>query len=195
MSGEGWNAAWLLIRSDFGGATVGRLTARYDFAPQFAPRFTVSSGFREPTLAEECYSSTNVAPTSAFVQLPPDSPGYRLIGFGNGLRPEHSANFSLGLAWRLLPGIIGALDLYQVDITHCIVATGDLYGTLNGVSRPSARAIDAAIAASGNQLDPSVVAIGTTGITVFANGVFQYQMFSPFGIDGGYHDLRGTVSF
>ncbi len=157
--------------SDFGSATVGKLTARYDFAPQFALRGTVSSGFRAPTLAEEYYSSTNVTPTSAFVQLPPDSPGGRLIGLGNGLQPEHSMNYSLGFVWRPLPGVIGTLDLYHINITNRIVSTGDLYGTLNGVAQASAPAINAAIAANGNQLDPSVVATGTTGVTLFANGI------------------------
>ena len=157
--------------SDFGSAAVGKLTARYDFTRQFALRGTVSSGFRAPTLAEEYYSSTNVTPTSAFVQLPPDSPGGSLIGLGNGLQPEHSVNLSVGLVWRPAPGVIGTLDLYQIDITDRIVATGNLYGTLNGAAQPSAPAIDAAIAANGNQLDPSVVATGTTGVTLFANGL------------------------
>jgi hypothetical protein len=26
-------------------------------------------------------------------------------------------------------------------------------------------------------------------------GVFQYPMFSPFGIDGGYYYVRGILSF
>jgi iron complex outermembrane receptor protein len=26
-------------------------------------------------------------------------------------------------------------------------------------------------------------------------GVFQYPMFSPFGIDGGYYYVRGTLNF
>jgi iron complex outermembrane receptor protein len=157
--------------SDFGSDTVGKLTARYDFTQQLALRGTVSSGFRAPTLAEEYYSSTNVTPTSAFVQLPPDSPGGRLIGLGNGLQPEHSVNLSIGAVWRPTPGVIGTLDVYQINISNRIAATGDLYGTLNGVAQPSAPAINAAIAANGNQLDPSVVATGTTGVTLFANGI------------------------
>ena len=60
--------------SDFGDAEVGKLTARYDFDPRFAVRTTVSNGFRAPTLAEEHYSGTNVAPTFAAVQLPPTPP-------------------------------------------------------------------------------------------------------------------------
>ena len=59
--------------TDFGDATSGKLTARYDFSPAFAIRGTVSTGFRAPTLAEEFYSATNVAPTFAVVQLPPNS--------------------------------------------------------------------------------------------------------------------------
>ena len=42
--------------SDFGDATVGKLTARYDFNPMVAIRGTISNGFRAPTLAEEFYS-------------------------------------------------------------------------------------------------------------------------------------------
>lgn len=157
--------------TDLGSTTVGRLTARYRLSSQLALRGTVSSGFRAPTLAEEYYSSTNVTPTSAFVQLPPDSAGGRLLGLGDGLRPEHSVNLSLGLVWRPAPGALATLDLYRVEITHRIVATGNLYGTLNGVPQPAAAAINAAIAANGNQLDPGVLATGTTGVTLFANGI------------------------
>lgn len=134
-------------------------------------RGTASTGFRAPTLAEEYYSSTNVTPTSAFVQLPPNSAGGKLIGLGNGLQPEHSVNYSLGFVWRPVPGVIGTLDVFHITLTNRIVGTGDLYGTLNGVEQPSAPAINAAIAANGNQLDPQVVATGTTGVTVFANGI------------------------
>ncbi len=157
--------------SDFGSATVGKLTARYDFTPQFALRGTASSGFRAPTLAEEYYSSTNVIINQAYVQLPPDSAGGKLVGLGNGLQPEHSVNFSLGAVWRPTPSVIATLDLYHIDITNRIVDTGDLYGTLNGVLQPAGPAINAAIEANGNQLDPSVVATGTTGIDIFANGI------------------------
>ncbi len=157
--------------SDFGSTTVGKLTARYDFTRRFALRGTVSSGFRAPTLAEEYYSSTNVTPSSAFVQLPPDSAGGRLLGLGNGLEPEHSVNLSFGVVWRPKPGMIGTLDVYLINVTNRIVATGDLYGTLNGALQSSAKVINEAIAANGNQLDPSVLASGTTGVTLFANGI------------------------
>lgn len=157
--------------SDFGAATIGKLTGRYALGRQFALRATVSSGFRAPTLAEEYYSSTNVTPTSAFVQLPPNSPGGARLGLGHGLRPEHSVQYSLGLLWQPSSRALGTLDVYRINITDRIVATGDLYGTLNGVPQPAAAAINAAIRANGNQLDPTVLADGSTGITLFANGI------------------------
>ncbi len=157
--------------SDFGSATIGKFTGRYDLTRKVAFRATVSSGFRAPTLAEEYYSSTNVTPTSAFVQLPPNSPGGKLLGLGNGLRPEHSVQYSIGMVWRPTARVISTLDLYRITISNRIVATGNLYGTLNGVPQPAAAAINAAINANGNQLDPSVLATGSTGVTLFANGI------------------------
>jgi iron complex outermembrane receptor protein len=157
--------------SDFGSATVGKLTARYDFTPTFAVRGTAANGFRAPTLAEEYYSATNVTSNTATVQLPPNSPGGQLLGLGNGLQAEHSVTLSLGLLWRPTPGVNATLDIYQISITNRIVPTGVLVGTLNGVPQASAAAVNAAIAANGNSLDPDVVVGGTTGVATFANGI------------------------
>jgi iron complex outermembrane receptor protein len=134
-------------------------------------RGTVSNGFRAPTLAEEYYSATNVTSNTASVQLPPNSVGGKLLGLGNGLEPEHSMNYSLGVVWRPSPGVNATLDIYQINITNRIVGTGDLYGTINGVLQPSAPAVNAAIAANGNSLDPDVVASGTTSVAIFSNGI------------------------
>jgi iron complex outermembrane recepter protein len=151
--------------SDFGSTTIGKLTGRYDFTPAFAIRGTVNNGFRAPTLAEEFYSSTNVTPHSAFVQLPPDSTGGRLLGLGNGLKAEKSVAYSLGLAFRPLPSVNMSLDLYQITITDRIVSSGSLLGLSQGVviSRP---VLDA-IAANGNSLDN----VTETGLQLFTNGI------------------------
>ena len=115
--------------SDFGNATVGKFTTRYDFTPEFAVRGTVQNGFRAPTLAEEYYSSTDVTPTSAFVQLPPNSAGGKLLGLGNGLQPEKSLNYSVGLVFRPQEAMTVTLDLYQIAITNRIVGSGSLVGS------------------------------------------------------------------
>jgi len=154
--------------SDFGNATVGKLTARYDFTPEFALRGTVSTGFRAPTLAEEFYSATNVGPTTAFVQLPPNAPAAALVGI-NGLKPEKSKNLSLGIVLRPAGLLTATLDAYQIKIDDRIVGSGQLFGSGGAVNAP---AVIAAIAANGNVLDPLVAAGGgQTGITMFSNGL------------------------
>ena len=181
--------------SDFGSATVGKFTGRYDLTRRVALRATVSSGFRAPTLAEEYYSSTNVTPTSAFVQLPPNSAGGRLLGLGDGLHPEHSVQYSLGLVWQPTSRVIGTLDVYRITITDRIVATGNLYGTLNGVAQPSAAAINAAIAANGNQLDPAVLATGSTGVTMFTNGIDTRTQGADLTFDVPEHYAFGRIDW
>lgn len=155
--------------SDFGNAVVGKLTARYDFTSAFAVRGTVNNGFRAPTLAEEYYSTTNVGPITAFVQLPPNSPGGKLLGLGDGLQAEKSTNCSLGIVFRPSTSLSATLDFYQINVKNRIVGSGQLVGANAGtILSPT---INAAIAANGNQLDPQVVATGETGINVFANGI------------------------
>ena len=133
--------------SDFGDATIGKLTARYDFNPQFALRGTINNGFRAPTLAEEYYSSTNVGPTTAYIQLPPDSPAAAALGV-SPLQPEKSMNYSLGMVWRPIPHMTTTLDVYQITITNRIWGSGQLAGAINGVptAEPGATSINNAIA-------------------------------------------------
>ena len=155
--------------SDFGSATVGKLTGRWDFSPEFALRGTVNNGFRAPTLAEEFYSSTTVTPVTAFVQLPPNSAGGKLLGLGTGLQPEKSMAYSFGAVFRPTPSMNMTLDVYQITITNRIVGSGELVGSDAGTTISSV--INAAIAANGNQLDPDVLAKGETGVTLFTNGI------------------------
>ena len=151
--------------SDFGNATSGKLTARYDFTPAIAIRGTVSTGFRAPTLAEEYYSATNVAPSFAVVNLPPNSAPAHLAGFSN-LRPEKSNNYSVGFVLHPAEHLQITADVYEIDIRDRIVNTGTLLG-LSGTTVVS-QAVLNAIAAHGNVLDPTVSYVG---IAVFTNGV------------------------
>ena len=159
--------------SDFGNATVGKLTARYDFTPEFAVRGTISNGFRAPTLAEEFYSSTNVGPSTAYIQLPPDSPAAAAAGL-KPLQPEKSINYSFGMVWRPIPHMNTTLDLYQINITNRIAGSGTISGQLNGIAQPGGAAINEAIATyshGSNVIDPDVLAHGSYGIEIFANGI------------------------
>jgi iron complex outermembrane recepter protein len=155
--------------SDFGDATVGKLTARYDFTPEFALRGTVSNGFRAPTLAEEYYTATDLGPTTAYVQLAPNSPAAKYLGLGTGLQPEHSVNLSLGAVWRPTPGMSATLDVYQITVTNRIVGSGQILGSNGGVI--VSPTVNDAIVASRAPLNPEIVATGVTGLNIFANGI------------------------
>ncbi len=154
--------------SDFGNATVGKLSGKYDIVSNFGVRGTVSSGFRAPTLAEEYYSATNVGPSTAFVQLPPNSPGARLVGI-DGLKPEKSDNLSVGFVLKPSSNSSVTLDAYQILIHNRVVGSGNVFGSFDGVIQSAA--VNAAIAANGNVLDPAVISspIGQTGINIFTN--------------------------
>jgi iron complex outermembrane receptor protein len=181
--------------TDFGDAKVGKLTARYDFTPQFALRGTVSNGFRAPTLAEEFYTSTNVGPTTAFIQLAPNSAAGKLLGLGNGLQPENSVNLSLGAVWRPIPGMNATLDVYQITITNRIVGSGQIIGNSSGT--PVSTVVNNAILASGNAIDPAVLATGSTGINVFANGIDTRtrgaDLTFDFPVDYGFAKVDWTI--
>ena len=151
--------------SDFGSTTVAKLTSRYDFSDDFAVRGTISTGFRAPTLQESFYSATNVSPTSAFVQLAPNSAAARLLGIDK-LKPEESTNYSLGIVAHPVPRMTATIDVYQIELTDRIFGSSSVFGTRNGVS--TSPPVLAAILANGNVLDPTVT---TTGINIFSNGL------------------------
>ena len=151
--------------SDFGDTTIGKINGRYDFNDMIALRATFSTGFRAPTLAESYYSATNVSPTSAFVQLPPNAAATRLLGLDT-LKPEESTNYSFGFVTHPLEDVTATLDLYEIDMKDRIYGSGSLYGLQGNV--PQSAAVTAAIRANGNILDPTVT---NTGVNVFSNGI------------------------
>lgn len=153
--------------SDFGDTEVGKFTARYDLSPAFAVRGTISTGFRAPTLAEEYYSGTNVSPTSADVQLPPNSPAAKFAGFGP-LKPEKSTNYSFGFVAHPAPKLQITADLYQIDVDDRILVSGFIYGTNTIGSQlvTESQGVLDAIIAKGVTLDSG---LSYTGISIFAN--------------------------
>ncbi|MGB4248490.1 MAG: TonB-dependent receptor [Pseudohongiellaceae bacterium] len=106
--------------SDFGNETVGKITTRYDFTDSIAIRATASTGFRAPTLGEGFYSAVNVGPTSASPQLQPNSEAAAQLGFGGGLQPETSENYSIGLVLEPIPGLTTTIDAYEITISDRI---------------------------------------------------------------------------
>lgn len=204
--------------SDFGSTTIGKLTSRYDFSDAFALRGTVSTGFRAPSLPESGYSATNVAPTSATIQLAPSSAAAASAGFG-ALKPEKSLNISAGIVLRPIPRLVVTLDGYYIRIKDRIVSSGAINGQLNQpfptpavpVLTPLINGLTPyqlvlnAIAASGKAIDPQVVQSGTLAIQTFTNGIdtstkgielsMRYPVDLPFGdldltLGANYNDTK-----
>jgi len=150
--------------TDFGDAQVGKITARYDFTPEFAVRGTISTGFRAPTIQEEFYSATNVSPTSAIVQLPPNSAAAALLGI-KPLQPEASTSYSAGIVTHPLDDLSLTIDAYSISLRNRIVGTGTLFGSGGAIN---SLIVQKAIAAHGNILDPTVT---QTGVALFVNGI------------------------
>lgn len=190
--------------SDFGDTAIGKITARYDFSPAFALRGTASTGFRAPTLAESNYSATNVAPTSATVQLPPNSTAAALLGFGS-LRPEKSTNFSVGTVLRPVDKLVMTLDAYMIKIKDRIAGTSTIRGIVNGTPQTNIingmtafEAVNAAIAARGVTLDS---AVNTIGVATFTNGIdtrtwgIDFQARYPVELSFGKLDLTLSANY
>jgi iron complex outermembrane receptor protein len=164
--------------TDFGDTEIGKVTARYDFNPKIAIRGTISSGFRAPTLAEEYYSSTNVSPSFAFVQLPPNSPAAQLAGF-QPLKPELSHSYSVGFVSHPLERLQVTVDLYDIIIRDRIINSGALIGSTcspnneNGPCEPPSvyTVVSPGIQNALNARGGAALSTGlsSTGIQIFSN--------------------------
>jgi iron complex outermembrane recepter protein len=121
--------------SDFGDQTIGKVTTRFDVTDSIAFRGTASTGFRAPTLGEEYYSAVNVGPTSASPQLQPNGSGAAALGFGDGLQPETSTNYSAGFVLSdPIPNLTMTLDAYQITIDDRILRGSLAYSTGQGAN-------------------------------------------------------------
>lgn len=186
--------------SDFGNTNIGKATVRYDITPAFAVRSTVSTGFRAPTLAEEHYTTVNVGPGTAFIQIQPNSVAATKLGLSGGLQPEKSTSFSFGVVLQPIEKLFAQLDVYQIQVTNRIVGSGSLYGSSTnsaGVTTIISQAVVDAALASGASVDQ----VRNTGINLFANGVdtrtrgAEFSLTYPTALPVGLIDWSASAAF
>ena len=115
--------------SDFGNTLNGKLALRYEFAPGFAARGSVSNGFRAPSLHQQFFTTTS---TNFISGVPVDistvavnSPVARALG-AQDLEPEKSVNISVGATANPFRGLNITADFYQIEIKDRIVLTENL---------------------------------------------------------------------
>jgi len=115
--------------SDFGGATSAKLSGRYVLSPAFSLRGTASTGLRAPSLAQQYFATTSTNLINGQLvdagTFPVDSPAAIALG-ATPLRPEKSRNLSLGAQFQPTRDWETTLDLYQIDIDHRILLSGNL---------------------------------------------------------------------
>jgi iron complex outermembrane receptor protein len=137
-----WRASLALRHdrySDFGGATTGSASTRYDFTPQVAVRGSVSTGFRAPGLAQQHFAATASAlntTINAYQEqrtAPVNDPVARLLG-SQDLTAENSRNVSIGLVLQPTKALSATIDAYRITIDDRIT----LSSTLN-VQNPAAQ--------------------------------------------------------
>lgn len=129
--------------SDFGDTTTGKVSARYDFTPEFAIRGSVSTGFRAPALQQQYYTATSILYINGVPfetgTYPSVSPVAKALG-GKALEPETSDNYALGLVYRK-----GAfeltIDAYQIKVKDRIVLSETLTGSATAAVGTNARTI------------------------------------------------------
>jgi iron complex outermembrane receptor protein len=158
--------------TDFGDAVIYKGTVRYDFTDAFALRATADTGFRAPSMAEQFYSGINVGPTSVSGVFAPNSAGAKFLGF-NGLKPEKSTDFSVGVVTHLIPRLTMTLDAYALKLTDRIVISGTIFGYNTTPRNDISPSVLTALTASGVPIDPNIfkVSSASVGVQSFVNGV------------------------
>jgi iron complex outermembrane receptor protein len=187
--------------SDFGSTLTGKLALRYEFAPGFAARGSISNGFRAPSLHQQFFTTTS---TNFINGLPVDistlavnSPVARALG-SRDLEPEKSVNLSIGATANPLPGLTFTIDYYSIDINNRIVLTENLGAAGAGTAAVNA-AVKALLDANGfqsvgaarffvNGLDTT-----TQGVDAVVSYRFRPQGFGTWTLTAAYNYNRTRI--
>ncbi|WP_337188051.1 TonB-dependent receptor [Phenylobacterium sp.] len=184
-----------------GDTLSGKLSTRWEFAPGYALRATVSNGFRAPSLAQTIFASStfttiqcpppsgvvaNCIPGQPFVStptkvLPTFSPAAIALG-AQTLKPETSLNYSVGFTAQPAPRLRLTVDAYQIDIDKRIIDTGTIRGPVVGQI----------LADNGLPSDLSV-SYYTNAVDTRTRGV---DVVAEYGVGlGDYGDLRLNAAY
>lgn len=175
--------------SDFGETVNGKLSARYDFTPNFALRGAVSTGFRAPSLQQSYFTSTASVVQAPLIletgTYPASSPVARALG-AQDLDPEKSVNFSLGGVFRA-GGFSLTVDAYQITIRDQLALSENIAASFS----PQVAAILAPFGVQAARFYINGVKSRTRGLDVVAN----YRLRSAnagtftFGLAANFNDI------
>jgi len=183
--------------SDFGGTTTGKVSARFEFAPGYALRGAVSTGFRAPSLSQEFFSATStnflnlgqgLLPYEVRT-LPVTSGAAQALG-AEPLKPEKSVNASVGVALAPLANLTLTADYYNITIDDRIVFSGNFSGA----------AMTSFLAAQGfpgvaiARFFTNAIDTHTAGVDVVGRYAFDLGPAGVTRFTGGYNHTRSRVT-
>ncbi|WP_330212728.1 TonB-dependent receptor [Pseudomonas sp. Z18(2022)] len=180
--------------SDFGSATTGKLSARYDFTPKVGLRATVNNAYHAPSLGQigtSWTTTTNLDANGNPVltrMLPADNPAARALG-AQPLKPEKSTNLSLGLVLRPTDQASLTIDAYQISIRDRLLFSG-------GISGPLAEQIlkDAGYGQySWAQFMTNAADTRTRGVDIVGKYNLDLEQFGNLNLSAGYTKARTTI--
>lgn len=180
--------------SDFGSATTGKISARYELTPQVGVRATINSAYRAPTLGQigtSWTTTTNVDVNGNPVLtriLPVDHPAAQALG-AEALKPEKSTNYSLGLVLRPSEQASLTIDAYQITIRDRLLYSG-------GISGPDAERILAAAGYgqySWAQFMTNAANTRTRGVDIVGKYNLDLERFGNLALSAGYTRARTTI--
>jgi iron complex outermembrane receptor protein len=119
--------------SDFGDNQTGKLSARYDFTPNFALRGSISTGFRAPSLQQSFYTATSSVIQNGQVVETGTFPATSTIARTLGAEPldaETSTNYAFGAVVRLGDFDL-TIDAYRIDIEDQIALSENINRTFS----------------------------------------------------------------
>ncbi|TDE31435.1 TonB-dependent receptor [Flavobacterium ranwuense] len=175
--------------SDFGGATVWKLSSRYKFSnDKITIRGSVSSGFRAPTL-HQIYTQKS---QYSFV---PDQ-GVRVSGIINNVSPqarqlgippldaEKSTNITVGIGANPLKKLNFTIDYYNIKLKDRIIL-GDEAVTSFGTVAWFENSFDSRTSGLDVVMNYSSLVLGTgeLGINLSGNVTFENKRISPVASD------------
>jgi iron complex outermembrane receptor protein len=183
--------------SDFGSATIGKVSGRFELLPGYAIRGAFNSGFRAPSLGQEFFSSTatnflNIGGTLTAVEV-------RTLPVGSGpavalgaqpLKAERSQNTSVGVALQPFSNLSLTVDRYHIVIKDRIVFSGNF-------TDPSITAFLASQGFPGvgsARYFTNAIDTKTNGIDVVARYALNFGANGVTGFTGGYNHTVTVVT-
>jgi iron complex outermembrane receptor protein len=183
--------------SDFGSATIGKVSGRFELVPGYAIRGAFNTGFRAPSLGQEFFSSTatnflNLGSGLVPVEvrtLPVSSAVAKALG-AQPLRAERSQNTSVGVALQPFSNLSLTADRYRIVIRDRIVFSGNFTDTsiVSFLARQGFPGVGSA------RYFTNAIDTRTNGIDIVTRYALNFGSNGVTGFTGGYNHTVTVVT-